>query len=184
MDETRKAVQRLRRGDIGGLETIVQQYQVRAVRTAYLILQDEAAAQDVVQETFIRIYRRIHQFDETQSFEPYLLKSVANAALNAARRVSKSVSLDGDISQIEYLLGGSDSPEVQIEENQRSQQILLALSRLSPKQRLVIVQRYYLEMSEKEMSDNLKAAPGTIKWHLNAARARLRDLLRRERSSL
>lgn len=184
MDEARKAVQRLRRGDIGGLETIVQQYQVRAVRTAFLILQDEAAAQDVVQETFIRIYLRIHQFDETQSFEPYLLKSVANAALNAARRVSKSVSLDGDLSQIEYLLGGSDSPEVQIEENQRSQQILLALSRLSPKQRLVIVQRYYLEMSEKEMSDNLKAAPGTIKWHLNAARARLRDLLRRERSSL
>jgi RNA polymerase sigma-70 factor (ECF subfamily) len=41
----------------------------------------------------------------------------------------------------------------------------------------VIVQRYYLEMSEKEMAESLQAAPGTVKWLLNAARARLRGLL-------
>jgi DNA-directed RNA polymerase specialized sigma24 family protein len=39
------------------------------------------------------------------------------------------------------------------------------------------VQRYFLEMSEKEMAEQLEAAPGTVKWLLNAARTRLRSLL-------
>jgi RNA polymerase sigma-70 factor (ECF subfamily) len=184
MDETQKAVQRLKRGDIGGLETLVARYQARALRTAFLVLQDEAAAQDAVQDVFIRIYQRIRHFDESQPFEPYLLRSVVHAALNATRRNAKSVSLDGDLAEIESLLTGNvDSPAAQVEANQRSQQILLALSKLSPRQRAVIVQRYYLEMSEKEMSESLNAAPGTVKWLLNAARARLRDILNPERSN-
>lgn len=183
MDETQAAVQRLKHGDIGGLEILFARHQVRAVRTAFLILQDEAAAQDVVQETFLRIYQRIHHFDETQPFEPYLLKSVVHASLNAARRFTKTVSFDGDLAEIESLLDRADSPEAQIEASQRSQQILSALNKLSPRQRAVIVQRYYLEMSEQEMSVSLQAAPGTVKWLLNAARTRLRDLLRPERSN-
>lgn len=183
MDESQAAVQRLKRGDIGGLEMLFTRHQVRAIRTAFLILQDEAAAQDVVQETFLRIYQRIRYFDESQPFEPYLLKSVVHAALNVARRSNKVIPLDGDLSVIESLLNRSDSPEAQIEAAQHSQQILSALNKLSPRQRAVIVQRYYLEMSEQEMSVSLQAAPGTVKWLLNAARTRLRDLLRTERSN-
>ena len=170
MDETQAAVQRLKHGDIGGLETLFTRHQVRAVRTAFLILQDEAGAQDVVQETFLRIYQRIHYFDETQPFEPYLLKSVVHAALNVARRTARVMPFDGDLTEIETLLDGTDSPEAQIEASQRSQQILSALNTLSPRQRAVIVQRYYLEMTEQEMSASLQAAPGTVKWLLNAAR--------------
>ena len=183
MDETQAAVKRLKHGDIGGLEILFTRHQVRAVRTAFLILQDEAAAQDVVQETFLRIYQRIRHFDETQPFEPYLLKSVVHACLNAARRFTKTVSFDNDLAEIEALLDETNSAEEQVEAIQRSRQILAALGKLSPRQRAVIVQRYYLEMSEQEMSASLQAAPGTVKWLLNAARARLRDLLRPERSS-
>ena len=52
----------------------------------------------------------------------------------------------------------------------------------SPRQRVAIVQRYYLEMSEKEMTQALDIAPGTVKWLLNAARSRLRTLLNSEGS--
>ena len=184
MDEIQEAVQRLKDDDIGGLEILVARLQVRALRTAYLILQDEAAAQDVVQETFLRIYKRIRQFDEAQPFEPYLLKSVFHAALNAVRHNARTVQLDGDLAEVESLLDGSDSPEAQVEANQLSQQILEALTRLSPRQRAAIVQRYYLEMSEQEMSVSMQAAPGTVKWLLHAARTRLRDLLGPERGTL
>lgn len=182
MDETQVAVQMLKRGDMRGLETLFAQHQVRAVRAAFLILQDEAAAQDVVQETFLRIYQRIHLFDETRPFEPYLLTSVVHAALNVARRDIRMASFNDDLAEIEVLLDGGKSPEAQIEAEQHSRQILAALAKLSPRQRAVIVQRYYLEMSEKEMSESLQAAPGTVKWLLNAARTRLRKLLRPERS--
>jgi len=50
-----------------------------------------------------------------------------------------------------------------VEFNQQKKEILKALSQLSPRQRAVIVQRYYLEMSEQEMASKLEVAPGTIK---------------------
>jgi RNA polymerase sigma factor (sigma-70 family) len=67
--------------------------------------------------------------------------------------------------------------ESQVEAIEFQNQIWDALERLSPRQRAVIVQRYFLDMSEKEMAAELDAAPGTIKWLLNAARERLRALL-------
>ncbi len=53
-----------------------------------------ALAEDVVQDTFLRIYQRIRYFDETRPFEPYLLRSVTNAALNAAEKSSRHVALN------------------------------------------------------------------------------------------
>ena len=53
------------------------------------------------------------------------------------------------------------------------------MQKLSPRQRAVIVQRYFLEMSEKEMAKDAGSAVGTVKWMLNAARERLRGLLER-----
>ena len=178
-----QAIRRLKRGEMDGLEYLVSRYQLKAGHVAFLVTRDEALAQDVVQETFIRIYRRIRQFDETRPFEPYLLRSVVNAALNAMRRGRKSLSLEGDPAGFENLLAHSASVETEVEFAQARVEIFSALSQLSPRQRAVIVQRYYLEMSEKEMAESLDAAPGTIKWLLNAARARLRALLRSERSA-
>ena len=53
------------------------------------------------------------------------------------------------------------------------------MQKLSPRQRAVIVQRYFLGMSESEMAQESDAAAGTIKWLLNAARERMRGLLER-----
>ena len=176
MDDTR-AIRRLKHGDIGGLEILMQQYQVKAARAAFLITHDESVAQDVVQETFIRICKRIHQFDESRPFESYLIRSVIHAALNAVRGSGKFTSLDDESGEIENLLDRAASVESQVESTQLQHEILNALSKLSPRQRAVIVQRYYLEMSEQEMALALDAAPGTVKWLLNAARERLRHLL-------
>ncbi len=93
MDD-KEAILRLKRGDVGGLELLMGRYQVQAARAAFLITQDLALAQDVVQETFIRIYHRIRQFDDSRPFEPYLMRSVVYAALNAVRGDSRFASLD------------------------------------------------------------------------------------------
>jgi len=82
------AIRRLKNGDIGGLETLITRYQVKAVRTAFLIVHDEQLAEDIVQDAFIRIYQRIRGFDESRPFEPYLMRSVVNLALNTVRQQS------------------------------------------------------------------------------------------------
>jgi RNA polymerase sigma-70 factor, ECF subfamily len=171
-----EAIRRLKRGDLGGLEMLMERYQVKAARAAFLITHDPSMAQDVVQETFIHIYQRINQFDETLPLEPYLIRSVINASLNAARGDKRRASLD-DENELENLLDRAASVESQVEFVQLQQAVLDALSKLSPRQRAVIVQRYYLDMSEREMALTLGTAPGTVKWLLNAARQRLRHLL-------
>jgi RNA polymerase sigma-70 factor (ECF subfamily) len=177
LTEDVQAIRRIKSGDMGGLESLMDRYQVKAARAAFLITHDQIIAQDVVQETFIRIYQRVHQFDERYPFEPYLMRSIINASLNAMRGTDKQVSLDGGDGEIRDLLDLAASVESQAEFSHLQDEIMGALSRLPLRQRAAIVQRYYLEMSEKEMAQALDIQPGTVKWLLNAARERLRSLL-------
>jgi RNA polymerase sigma-70 factor (ECF subfamily) len=175
--EDGQAIQRLKQGDLSGLQPLIARYQVQAARAAFLITQDERLAEDCVQDVFARIFEHIQRFDDSQPFQPYLMRSVIHAALNAVRGRSRIVSLDDEQNALEGLLDQAASVESQIESGQLQEEILTALSKLSPRQRAAIVQRYYLEMNEKEMVQTLSAAPGTIKWTLNVARERLRHLL-------
>lgn len=176
--EDLQAIRRLKRGDIGGLECLIARCQGKALRTAFLITHDESMAEDVVQEAFVCFYEHVQYFDETRPFEPYFIRSVVNAALNWIKREEKSRSFgEEDTTEVESLLEQAASVEEQIEFNTLKWQIGEALAKLPPRQRAVIVQRYYLEMSEKEMSEALDAPPGTVKWLLNAARTGLRSLL-------
>ena len=179
-----QAIHRLKHADIGGLDILVTRYQVKAVRTAFLITHDESMAEDVVQEAFIRIFQRIHQFDENRSFEPYFMRCVVNAALNAIQKKAKWPQDDSDtaVDELEALLSQAASVEEQVEFSELKGEILTALNKLSARHRAAIVQKYYLGMSEKEMADTLETAQGTVKWLLNAARTRLRELLH-ERSA-
>jgi RNA polymerase sigma-70 factor, ECF subfamily len=177
-----QAIRRLKRGDIGGLECLIARYQGKALRTAFLITHNEPMAEDVVQDAFIRFYQRAKFFNEARPFEPYFLRSVVNAALNCIEREKKGQYFpDGDTSELENLLEEAASVEEQVEFNTLKWQIAEALTDLSPRQRAAIVQRYYLEMSEREISEALDSPPGTVKWLLNAGRARLRVLLSSER---
>ncbi len=177
MDDDNQAIRRLKNGDIGGLETLVCRYQVKAIRAAFLIARNEQTAEDVVQETFLRIFERIRRFDETRPFGPYLLRSVVNAALDATQRSSKQEQAAVNLESVEGLLQTALTVEAEAEFNTLKRDIYHALELLSPRQRAAVVMRYYLEMSEKEMAAALKARPGTVKWLLNAARERLRNIL-------
>jgi RNA polymerase sigma-70 factor (ECF subfamily) len=183
MDE-QEAIQVLKRGDIGGLEALVTCYQVKAIRAAYLITRDPHMAQDVVQDAFLQVYRSIGGFDANRRFEPWFMRSVVNAALKAARKTAKQLPMESDEEEAgaQNWVIAQDSVEGQVESAESDERIWQAMRELSPRQRAVIVQRYFLEMSEKEMALELETAPGTVKWLLNAARARLRSLLGSERS--
>lgn len=174
-----EAIQRLKRGDIGGLETLVQIYQVKAVRTAYLITRNADLAEDIVQDAFVRVYNAIHGFDSTRPFEPWFLRIVVHAALKASQKMTWQVKFGDHVEEEAFtrLASQMDTVESQVEAVEFQDQLWEAMEKLSPRQRAAIVQRYFLDMSEKEMAAELDAAPGTIKWLLNAARERLRALL-------
>jgi RNA polymerase sigma-70 factor, ECF subfamily len=167
----------MKRGEIEGLEVLVTRYQVRAVRTAYLVVQDESLAEDMAQEVFLLIFQRIKSFDERRPFEPYLMRSVVNAALNVVKKFGREIPLDGENDGLERLLNRAVSIEDCAEADELQKQILEAITKLPVRQRTALVQRYYLEMSENEMAQVLDAPAGTVKWLLNNARTRLRVIL-------
>ena len=174
-----EAIQRLKRGDSSGLEFLVSRYQLKAVRTAYLITRDLGLAQDVVQDCFIHAFRAVRSFDETRPFEPWFMRSVVNASVKILQKSAKQVEVgdDTDESVFAEIIARVESVEEQVESIAIQNEIWAAMQKLSPRQRAVIVQRYFLEMSEKEMAAESGATVGTIKWLLNAARERLRGLL-------
>lgn len=178
MDE-KQAIQRLKANDISGLEFLVMRYQVKAVRTAYLITRDVGLAEDVVQDAFLQVYRSIRGFDITRPFESWFMRSVVNAAVKVMQKSARQVEVGDDANESIFaeLASKAESVESQVESFEVQSQIWDAMQKLSPRQRAVIVQRYFLEMSEKEMAAESGAAVGTIKWLLNAARERLRGLL-------
>jgi RNA polymerase sigma-70 factor (ECF subfamily) len=180
MDE-HQAIQRLKNGDISGLEFLVARHQVKAVRTAYLITRDLGLAEDVVQDCFLRAFHAIRGFDAARPFEPWFMRSVVNAAVKMMQRSARQVPVeeDADESLLAELAARVESVEAQVESIEVQNQIWDAMQKLSPRQRAVIVQRYFLEMSEAEMAKESGTAVGTVKWALNAARERLRGLLER-----
>jgi RNA polymerase sigma-70 factor (ECF subfamily) len=181
MDEA-KAIAQMKTGNIDALRTLVNLFQVQAVQAAVIITQERAAAEDIVQNAFLRCFERAELFDASRPFRPWFLRMVINDALKAAGKQRRYISLDAQEDEtyralIEKLDATLDEPEDILQRKEFHQAIRAALHKLSPQQRAVIVQRYYLGLSEQEMSDKLNCAPGTVKWHLHAARQRLRMLL-------
>jgi RNA polymerase sigma-70 factor (ECF subfamily) len=180
--DERQALVRLRYGDIGGLETLVRLYQVKAVRAAYLIVRDRAIAEDIVQQAFLRISERIHQFDPQRPFEPWFMRVVINDAVKAAQRSQRQVSIDAelggsDLTLADILVDPTPDPADEFERQEIQQAVWDAMEQLTPKQRAVAVMRYYLGYGEAELAHTLTIPLGTVKWRLHTARQRLQKLL-------
>ncbi len=180
----KQAIALLKQADPAGLEVLVHIYQLQAVRTACLIIGDLPLAEDIVQNAFIRASDRIRQFDDQRPFGPWFLRSVVHDAIKATKRQKRQISLDYENDEVALDLADTTPlPEELVETEETCQAVWQALGQLSPNQRAAIVLRYYLGMSEDEMTEKLHRPAGTIKWWLHAARQRLGKLLHPSRLS-
>src|SRR5215203_2796747 len=128
------AIKPLKSGDIRGLEHIVARHQVKAVRTADLITRDAGLAEDVVQDTFLQVYRSIRGFDAARPFEPWFMRSVVNASVKFMQRSTRQVEVgdDTDETVLAELVSRAESVEEQVESIEIQNQIWEAMQRLSP----------------------------------------------------
>lgn len=180
MDEL-EGIELLKKGDLNGLEPLVEKYYFPAIRSSYLIVQDSDLAEDIVQSTFLSASRKINQLASGR-FGPWFLRSVVNASIKVAKRQSRLIPLndqeDEGIQNVkEWLLDRQPLPEMVLEARELRQQVMKALRLLTPNQRGVVVSKYYLEMSAAEMSVSLHAPVSSIKWWLHTARRKLRQYL-------
>lgn len=155
----------------------MRRHQELAFRTAYLITGDAAEAEDAAQESFIKAYSHLSRFRAGAPFRPWLLAIVANEARNrrgaAARRLGLAMRATGIAGEE----ASAPSPEGGVLAAERRAELLAALGRLRPEERLAVACRYFLELSEAETAATLGCPRGTVKSRLSRALAHLRGLL-------
>ncbi len=174
-----EAITRLQQGDLSGLEALVRIHQLKALRLAYLIVRDDDVAEDVVQDAFIRAYERIDQFDLKRPFGPWFFRIVINIAKRAAVQRERHlrfdpVRTDEETALDEILADLKSDPEVIAEQQDLRRAVWIALGKLPPTQRAAIIQRYYLDMADKDIAAHAGVALGTLKWRLHTAHKQLR----------
>ncbi|MGE0058780.1 MAG: RNA polymerase sigma factor [Dehalococcoidia bacterium] len=174
-----EAVRAARAGDAAAYSVLVGLYQEVAFRAAYLIVRDAGAAEDVVQEGFVRAYRELGRFREGEPFRPWLLRIVSNLALNEVRSRGRKLGLLQRVGALrrETETQPADAPLV---ENEQARSVWAAINRLGEDDRLVLYLRYFLELDEREMATVLGRPAGTVKSRLHRASMRLRSVIERE----
>ena len=170
-------VERSRSGDQDAYAELVTRYQAIAARTAYVITGTASDAEDVAQDAFVKAYYALDRFREGAPFRPWLLRIVANEAINrrkaAGRRPTVGLSVVEDRASGDTAL----SPEASALARERRELVLDALRQMREEDRLVIAYRYFFDLSEIEMAEALGVARGTVKSRLSRAIARLRAVM-------
>jgi RNA polymerase sigma-70 factor (sigma-E family) len=147
------------------------------VRLAWLLLRDDLAAEEVVQDAFIAVHRRWDALRSHESAAAYLRRAVVNGARSGLRH--RGV-------EERYLTREKDEPggparrteasaESRALEAEATSSMVEALGRLPQRQREVLTMRYYLDLSEAEIADALGISAGSVKTHAHRGLAALRD---------
>ncbi|WP_346533892.1 RNA polymerase sigma factor [Micromonospora sp. DPT] len=169
-----------RAGDLGAYDLLVARHTASAYRTAVL-LGAGPDAEDVIQEAFVKAYRKLSRYRGESSFRAWLLAIVANETRNLHRSRSRREGL--------VLRAAAANPESQIAEDgavggvlaaERRATLVRALRLLPEKDREVIVCRFLLDLSEEETVTMLGWPRGTVKSRTSRALTKLRALLDRE----
>jgi RNA polymerase sigma-70 factor (sigma-E family) len=139
------------------------------LRAVYLVLRDASAAEDVVQDTLLRVARRWPRVRRMRQPSAYARRIAVNLALDerrARRRAGAALEREGVALE-----------RSEVDGNGRVEQradLIAALSALSPRARAVIVLRYYGDLSEAQVADALGCSLGTVKSTTSRALATLR----------
>jgi len=143
------------------------------VRLARLFTDDRNAAEDIVQEAFIRLYRSAHRVTDESKLPAYLRSIVLNLARDHNRRGLLSLR-----HQQTAYLPPSEGPDEQIFRSESQARVIESLGALSPRQRDCLVLRYFMELSEREIAETLEISPNSVKTHTARGMAALESLLK------
>jgi RNA polymerase sigma-70 factor (ECF subfamily) len=173
LDEV-ELVARARRGDVAAYEELVRMHQDIAFRTACVITQNAADAEEAAQDAFVKAHRALGRFRHGAPFRPWLLQIVANEARNRRRSAGRRAGLWQRAADEEVSGGAAPSPETVVVGDERRRRLLAALASLRDEDRLVLGCRYLAGLSEEETGVALGVRRGTVKSRTARALDRLR----------
>ena len=160
---------------------LVKRFKDRLFTFIYRFVNDEGLAEDLVQDTLVKVYTHRHSYREIARFSTWIYTIAGNLARTELRkrkrRATFSMSSLGSGNR-EYEFPSTDhTPAADLEGKQTEQHIRMALAKLPLHFRTVVILRDVQELSYDEISKIMKIPLGTVKSRVNRARLRLQELL-------
>jgi RNA polymerase sigma-70 factor (ECF subfamily) len=170
-------------GDYSAFDVIVGRYEERLLNFTYRFLNDQETAQDVVQETFLRVYRKRKEYKAIAHFSTWLFTIAGNLAKSELRRRKRwrFLSLDSGGDDDERPVDLPDErhlPDDVVADRMTEARIQEAINALPPKYRQAVLLRDVEGMSYQEIAQIANCPVGTIKSRVNRARLKLQKKLR------
>lgn len=177
-------VERARQGDLGAFEQLMKQYDRKIFRIAQHITQNREDAEDIVQETFLKAFTKLDQFQGNSKFYTWLVRIAVNESLMRLRklRTNKTLSMDEEIQTEEGKMprdfaDWGPNPEQQYGQLELAEILQQAAQELSPGFRTVFVLRDMDGLSTEEAAEALGLSVPAVKSRLLRARLQLRERL-------
>ena len=178
LKEDPELARRLKNRDPHAMEELYDRYGRVTYALIFRIVRNGAAAEDLVQETFLRVWNRVHAFDQEKgSLGPWVLTVARNRAIDYLR------SVEGRATQSAFELEKMEQPELftnfenDILNLDRIRILQEAFKKLTPNQRIVLELAYYEGLSQTEMAERMKQPLGTVKTWVRTALKTLREQL-------
>jgi RNA polymerase sigma-70 factor (ECF subfamily) len=175
-----------REGDSKAFSELVRRYENKIFRLAMHITQNREDAEDVLQETFLKAYEHLDQFQGNSKFYTWIVRIAVNQALMKLRKrkTDKTVSMDetidtGEDTVVREIMAWDENPEQRYSREEINQILSSAVDSLAPPYRAVFVLRDIEELSTEETAEALDLSIPAVKSRLLRARLQLRDKLTR-----
>ncbi len=145
--------------------SLYQAHALSLARLALVMLGDSSAAEDVVQDAFLGLYRRWDNLSNPAAAQSYLRTSVLNGCRTALRRQSRHGVLTDGSSDDDAAFNGPtlESAEATVVHGEEQRAVLAAIRRLPARQREALVLRYYLDLTEDQTAEAMRVSRGTVK---------------------
>jgi RNA polymerase sigma-70 factor (ECF subfamily) len=171
-----EVVLRVRAGDTHLFEVLMRRYNQRLFRAVRAILQNDADAEDAVQQAYLNAYRHLAQFEGRARFSTWLTRIAVYEALSRRRRARDKPLVVDDDDQITRAVSAAPDPERQTYAGELSTLLESALATLPSGYRSVFMLREIDGLNTAETAQQLRVSEGTVKTRLHRAR----DLLQRK----
>jgi len=166
---------RIARGDRLAMQVLFARHHVRIYRFVLRLLRDEMAAEDVISEVFLDVWRQANRFEGRSAVSTWLIAIARFKALSQMRKRREEPLDDGVAESIEE---PSDDPGVIVEKRDKGQKLRQCLAALSPEHREVIDLVYYHQKSVEEVARIIGIPENTVKTSMFYARKKLGELCR------
>lgn len=173
-------IERIKNGDEMAFQTMMNKYGERVMGLAFHFTKNYQDAEDLYQETFIKVYRNIGSFRFESEFFTWVYRILANQAFNYYRKSKRMLTVDpGEDDYLWETIPDNDSAEADQATLNSSlrEEIDRALRQLSSQQRVVFILKHYEGKKIKDIASILDCTEGTVKRYLFRATRKLQTLL-------